>query len=90
MSGASTCPDWPQLMELDPTLQFRHYSVLEARLPTEVLIRITHESLSGGRLCADLEHHVFNAPHTDPAVGDALEASDWLELREWAPRRDSA
>ena len=27
---ARTCPDWPELMELDPDLQFKHYTVSEA------------------------------------------------------------
>jgi len=34
---ARTCPDWPQLMELAPDLQFKHYSVAEARLPADAL-----------------------------------------------------
>jgi len=79
-------------MELDPKLQFKHYSVLEAKLPAEALIRVTQESLSGGWLCADLEHHVFNSCHTDPVVAKALRASDWSDVHEWAnrkrPRRD--
>ena len=38
---ARTCPDWPQLMELDPDLQFKHYTVAEAHLPAEALSRIS-------------------------------------------------
>ena len=39
--SARTCPDWPELMELDPDLQFKHYTVVEAQLPAEAL-RGTH------------------------------------------------
>ena len=35
--SARTCPDWPQLMELAPDLQFKHYSVAEAHLPADAL-----------------------------------------------------
>ncbi len=90
MTTARTCPDWPELMELDPDLQFKHYTVLEAKLPAEALIRITNESLSGGWLCADLEHRVFHSPHTDPVVAQALAESDWLEVREWAEHKRAA
>ncbi len=84
MTIAHTCPDWPELMEFDPTLQFKHYGVLEAKLPAGVLIRIPRESLSSGWLCADLERCVFNARHTDPVVSEALRAGGWLELHESA------
>jgi len=40
--SARTCPDWPELMELDPDLQFKHYTVAEAQLPAESLSRISH------------------------------------------------
>jgi len=62
---ARTCPDWPSLMELDPDLQFKHYTVAEAQLPAEVLARVSHVSLGEVEICCDLEHHVFYAEHTD-------------------------
>ena len=65
---ARTCPDWPELMELDPDLQFKHYTVAEAQLPAEVLSSISHVSLGEVEICCDLEHHVFNPEHTDPEV----------------------
>ena len=35
-------------------------------------------------ICCDLEHHVFYAAHTDPAVGEALRGgTHWFELAEW-------
>ena len=43
--SSRTCPDWPELMELDPDLQFKHYTVAEAQLPAETLSRISHASL---------------------------------------------
>ena len=60
-----TCPDWPQLMEFDPDLQFKHYSVSEVHLPAEALAAIPHVSLGEVEICCALEHHVFNPAHTD-------------------------
>ena len=56
-----TCPDWPQLMELAPELQFKHMTVAEAHLPVDVLTRITHVSLDEVEICCDVDHHVVNA-----------------------------
>ncbi len=70
--SARTCPNWPELMELDPDLQFKHYTVAEAQLPAESLSRISHVSLSEVEICCDLEHHVFNPGHTDLDVAEAL------------------
>ena len=88
--SSRTCPDWPQLMELDPELQFKHYTLAEAKLPAEALISLPHVSLDAEMICCDLEHHVFNRGHTDPAVADALAATHWFELREWATRGPGA
>jgi hypothetical protein len=82
--SARTCPDWPQLMELAPDLQFKHYSVVDARLPAEALARIPHVTLTDVEICCDLEHHVFNAEHTDPRVVDALRDTHWFDLSEWS------
>ena len=81
--SARTCPDWPELMELDPDLQFKHYTVAEAQLPAESLSRISHVSLGEVEICCDLEHHVFYAAHTDTGVGEALRGTHWYELAEW-------
>ena len=32
-----TCDDWPELMEIAPDLQFKHFNVEEAKLPADVL-----------------------------------------------------
>lgn len=78
-----TCPDWPELMELAPELQFKHLTVAEAQLPVDVLTGISHVSLGEVEICCDLEHHVFNAAHTDAEVSTALVGTHWFEVHEW-------
>ena len=63
-----TCPDWPDLMEIAPELQFKHYTVAEAQLPG----RRADADLAGRRsrdvaICCDLDKNVFYAAHTDRA-----------------------
>ena len=83
--SSRTCPDWPELMEVAPDLQFKHYTVAEARLPAEVLVAdLAAARSTRSSICCDLEHHVFNAEHTDPDVAEALRGSHWFDLREWA------
>ena len=84
--SSRTCPDWPDLMEIAPELQFKHYSVAELRLPAEIIAEIPDVPLDSLEVCADVEHHVFNAAHTPPDVAAALPGSHWFELREWAER----
>ena len=79
-----TCSDWPELMEIAPDLHFMHYTVAEAQLPAEALMKIPDVLLGSVAICADLEHHVFYARHTDPGVGEALRDTHWFELGEWA------
>ena len=81
--SSRTCPDWPELMEYAPDLQFKHYTVAEARLPAEALMNIPDVKLSAVAICCDLERHVFYAGHTDPQVATALRASHWFDLEEW-------
>ena len=81
--SARTRPDWPQLMELAPDLQFKHYSVAEAHLPAEALVHFADGTLDELTICCDLEHHVFFAQHTDPGVAEALRGTHWFELAEW-------
>jgi hypothetical protein len=69
-------------MEIAPELQFKHYTVAEAKLPSEVLVNI-HVSLNDVAICCDLDRHVFYAAHTDPDVAEALRATHWYELAEW-------
>jgi hypothetical protein len=82
--SARTCPDWPNLMEVDPDLQFKHYAVSEAQLPSEALCKVTHVSLADVEICCDLQHHVFNAEHTDPEIAAALRDTHWFDLRDWS------
>ncbi len=82
--SSRTCPDWPRLMEIAPELQFKHYTVAEAKLPSEALVNIPGVSLSDVAICCDLDRHVFYAAHTDPKVAEALRATHWYELAEWS------
>ena len=81
--SSRTCPDWPDLMEIAPELQFKHYTVAEAQLPADALMQITDVALSDVAICADLEHNVFYAAHTDGKLAEALKQSHWYEVRDW-------
>jgi hypothetical protein len=81
--SSRTCPDWPELMEIAPELQFKHYTVAETRLPADALMRIPQVPLGDVAICCDLERHVFHAGHTDDRVADALRASHWFEVQDW-------
>jgi hypothetical protein len=81
--SSRTCPDWPELMEIAPELQFKHYTVAEARLPADALMHIPEIPLSEVAICCDLERHVFWAEHTEPKVAEALRSSHWFEVRDW-------
>ena len=77
-------------MELAPELQFKHYTLREAQLPADALVGFEGLDFDEVAICCDLESHVFYAEHTDPAVAEALRASHWFDLREWASRRAGA
>jgi hypothetical protein len=81
--SSRACPDWPLLMELAPDLQFKHYTVAEARLPADALVHLPDVPLGEVTICCDLDHHVFYAGHTDARVSEALRASHWYEVQEW-------
>jgi hypothetical protein len=70
-------------MEYAPDLQFKHYTVAEAKLPTDALMRIPDISLDAVAICCDLDKHVFYAAHTDAEVSDALRETHWFEVAEW-------
>ncbi len=84
--SARSCPDWPTLTEVAPNLHFKHYTVAEAKLPGEAVVQLEGVSMQSVAICADLDHHVFNAEHTDPRVADALRETHWFDLREWSAR----
>jgi hypothetical protein len=71
-------------MELAPDLQFKHYTVAEARLPAEALMTLPDVPLGAIAICCDLERHVFYAHHTEPKFAAALRETHWYELQEWA------
>ena len=81
--SSRTCPDWPELMEIAPELQFKHYTVAEARLPADALMNVPEIALSDVAICCDLERHVFWAAHTEPSVAEGLRSSHWFEVRDW-------
>lgn len=81
--SARSCPDWPALLDVAPDLHFKHYTVAEARLPSEALMSLRDLPLQAVAICADLDHHVFNPEHTDPQVAEALRETHWFDLREW-------
>jgi hypothetical protein len=82
--SSRTCPDWPRLMEIAPDLQFKHYTLAEAKLPSEAIVNIQNVSQDAVAICCDLEHHVFFAEHTEPEVAAALRSSHWYDLAEWS------
>ena len=84
--SSRACPDWPDLMELAPDLQFRHYTLREVQLPTDAFVRLEGVDLDTINLCADLDAHVYNPQHTDPAVVAALRGTYWTDVREGAHR----
>ena len=71
-------------MEVAPDLHFKHYTVAEARLPAEALMNLPDVPLEAVAICADLDHNVFNAQHTDAKVTGALRETHWFELAEWS------
>jgi len=73
-------------MELAPELQFKHYTLREAQLPADALVNLEAIDFNEVAICCDLDSHVFNADHTEPAVAEALRVSHWFDLREWASR----
>ena len=62
--SARTCPDWPQLMEVAPELQFKHYTLREAQLPADAVVNLDSSHFDEVVLCCDLDSHVFNPRHT--------------------------
>ena len=78
-----SCPDWPMLMEIAPDLVFKHYTVAEAKLPSEALVLLGDVTLDTVAICCDIDKHVYYSAHTDPAVVEALRQSHWFDLTEW-------
>jgi len=88
--SSRSCPDWPELMEIAPELQFRHYTVDELHLQAALVGRMPTVPLNGLTICCDPEHHVFNPAHTEPEVVEALTGSHWFSVHEWSQRGPGA
>ncbi len=88
--SSRTCPEWPQLMELAPELQFKHFTLREIQLPADALVNLEAVNHDAVAICCDPDSHVFFAEHTEPAVVEALRASHWFDLREWVERSPGA
>jgi hypothetical protein len=84
--SSRTCPDWPQLMQVAPELQFKHYTLREAQLPADAIVNVDGVGFDDVAVCCDLDAHVFNPEHTDESIASALRASHWFDLREWVAR----
>ena len=70
-------------MEIAPELQFKHYTVAEAQLPADALMKVPAVPLSDVAICCDLDRNVFYAAHTDERIADALKQSHWFEVKDW-------
>ena len=75
-----SCPDWPELLDRAPDLDFKHYTADELQLPHDIVLALGDVRLASLEVCADTSRNVFNPAHTDPRVGDALRASFWTDL----------
>lgn len=69
-------------MEVAPELQFMHYTLREAQLPTDAFVQLEGVDLDVVAICCDLEAHVYNPDHTDPRVVEALHGTHWINVRE--------
>jgi hypothetical protein len=75
-----SCPDWPDLLDRAPDLQFMHYTADELQLPHDIVLALGAVRLSEIEVCADRTRNVFNPAHTDPRLAEALRASFWTDL----------
>jgi hypothetical protein len=85
--SSRSCPDWPTLLELAPELHFKHYTIAEVQLPGEILVNLADVPREAIAICADLDHNVYYAAHTDPRISAALEDTYWYELNTWVRER---
>ena len=70
-----TCPDWPDLMEIAPELQFKHYTVAEAQLPADALMKISRgRALRRRDLLRPRQERLLRGAHGPERVAEALTA----------------
>ena len=75
-----SCPDWPEMLDRAPDLDFKHYTADELQLPHDIVLALGDVRLASLEVCTDTSRNIFNPAHTDPRVGDALRASFWTDL----------
>ena len=76
-----TCPDWPELMEIAPELQFKHMTVARRSCrSTSLDERCPHVSLDEVEICCDVEHHVFNAATRTRRSPQRSAGTHWFEV----------
>jgi hypothetical protein len=80
--SSRACPDWPQLMEIAPDLQFRHYTLREVQLPTDAFVQLEGVDMDTVAVCCDLDAHVYNPGHTESVVAAALDLTHWTNVHE--------
>ena len=78
-----TCPDWPELMELAPDLQFKHITVADAQLPFDVLSRSRTSRSARSRSAATSTITSSTRPTPIRGRGGAR-GTHWFEVHEWA------
>ena len=52
------------------------------QLPTDAFVRLAGVDLDTVAICCDLDAHVYNPHHTDPAVVAALAGTYWSDVNE--------
>jgi hypothetical protein len=80
--SSHSCPDWPDLMQVAPELQFRHCTLGEVQLPPEAFVQLAGIAQDAVAICCDLESHVYNPGHTNPRIVAALHGTHWIALDE--------
>lgn len=70
-------------MEIAPELQFRHHTLGEMQLPHDIFVRIDGIGIDEVAVCCDVDAHVYNPEHTDPRIVEALQATFWIDVREF-------
>ena len=82
--SSRTCPDWPRLMEIAPELQFKHYTVAEAKLPADALVHVNGRLAVRRRALLRPRAARLLRGATDPRVVEALRQTHWFDLAEWS------
>ena len=84
MTTIRTCPDWPDLMELAPNLQFKHYTATEAHLPAEVLMKMPDVDLETSSSAPTSTTTSTTRRTPIPGSSRRLQDTHFYELQAWA------